>query len=396
MSKKILVVGAGLAQVDAIKRAVDLGYHVVASDGSPNAEGLRIAHDARIIDVKDVEGNLSWAHDEKINGVISYASDITLPTVLSLCESFGLPGLGRTPMEISLDKGRQRGIFRKIGLSQPEFEIAETLGELNRASEAIGFPVVVKPVDNSGSRGVSFVQDREALIPAFKSAKENSTNGLIVVEKFEEGLELTIEGFSVGGTHHILAISDKFKPKNTPCVATQLAYPAAISEKQEREVIDLICSAYDAVGVDNAPTHSEVLVTENGPKLIEIGCRGGGFYVFTRLVEAVSGYDIVGNWTRLCAGDPVEEVVVKKKGAVLRFMIASPGRVNAVHGLEESNRIDGVQAGSFYSTGEHLPEFRNDGTRSGWMITTGKDRSEALKKADLVSRTVWFDTVVPG
>ena len=279
-------------------------------------------------------------------------------------------------------------------MPQPVFEVVETLFDLCRSAKSIGFPVVVKPVDNSGSRGVSFVEDEEEFSKACAAARKYSKTGLIIVEKLQKGLELTIEGFSVGGIHHILAISDKFKPENAPCVATQLAYPAAISPKQERDVIDLICSAYNAAGVDNTPTHSEVILTENGPNLIEIGCRGGGFYVFTRVVEAASGYDIVGNWSKFCVGDPIEDVIVKKRGVILRFMIASPGRLKGIHGLKGVEKMDGIEAGSFYKKGENVPEFKNDGTRTGWMITTGKDRSEALKKADIVSRTVRFDTEI--
>ena len=116
--------------------------------------------------------------------------------------------------------------------------------------------------------------------------------------------------------------------------------------------------------------------------------------MFTRVVEAASGYDIVGNWSKFCVGDPIEDVIVKKRGVILRFMIASPGRLKGIHGLKGVEKMDGIEAGSFYKKGENVPEFKNDGTRTGWMITTGKDRSEALKKADIVSRTVRFDTEI--
>ena len=112
INKKLLVIGAGLAQFDAIRKAADMGYYVLASDGSPDAPGLKIASEARVIDVKDIKGNLQWARDAKIDGVVSYASDITLPAVLSVREALGLPGLGRIHMETSLDKSRQRKIFK--------------------------------------------------------------------------------------------------------------------------------------------------------------------------------------------------------------------------------------------------------------------------------------------
>src|SRR3990167_8407174 len=150
MNKKILVIGAGVAQTDAINKARHIGYYVLATDGSPDAVGLRIADEMRIIDVRDVESNLAWAREQKVSGVISYASDITLPTVLAVREALGLPGLGRTPMEVSLDKSRQRILFKKAGLPQPDFEIIENEHELVKAVKRVCFPLVIKPVDNSG------------------------------------------------------------------------------------------------------------------------------------------------------------------------------------------------------------------------------------------------------
>jgi len=392
MDKKILVIGAGLAQADAIRRARELGYHVMASDVSPDAEGLQAAHEGRIIDVRDTERNLQWAREAEIDGVLSYASDITLPTVLAVREALGLPGLGRIPMEISLDKSRQRQIFKKAGLPQPEFAVADNLNELRRAAERIGFPLVIKPVDNSGSRGVALLDAPEQLPSAFTAALENSQKRLIIVEEFIEGTELTIEGFSINGSHHILAISDKFKPEGSYRVATQLAYPAAITDSLEQEVINIICAAYDAAGIDNTPTHSEMILTSDGPKIVEISCRGGGFYVFTHIVEAASGYDIVANWTRMCAGDPVDEINNMKRGVVLGFYAARPGRLVSVTGLEEARLLEGVDTGLFIKPSEIVPELKTDGSRTGWIIARGRDRDQALMRADKARSIVTFHT----
>ncbi|MBF0522450.1 MAG: ATP-grasp domain-containing protein [Candidatus Omnitrophica bacterium] len=391
-NKKLLVIGAGLAQVDAIQKAKDLGYDILASDGSSKAEGLKVANEARVLDVKDIEGNLAWAKEAKIDGVISYASDITLPTVLAIREALVLPGLGRQPMEISLDKSQQRVRFKKAGLAQPDFDIVENLEDFKKVLKRMGLPLVSKPVDNAGSRGVTLIFEMSQVDVAFQMAKEHTKVGKILVEQYIEGTELTVEGFSVDKKHHILTISDKYKPAGPYRVATQLAYPADITDKQEKQVIDLMTAAYDVMGVDNTPTHSEVIINDKGPHIVEVGCRGGGFYVFTRVVEAVSGYDIVGNWTRLCAGDVTELVERKRRGVVLRFYAAKPGKLVSVKGLDKAKAIKGVQTDLFVRPGDTVPELKTDGSRTGWMITRGKDRKEAVALADLVSETVQFET----
>jgi biotin carboxylase len=393
MNAKILVIGAGIAQADAIVRAREMGYYVFASDGDAHAPGLRIANEGRVIDVKDVDAHLEWARKEKIDGVISYAADVCLPTVLAVREDLGLPGLGRFPMEVSLDKSRQRDIFKEAGLSQPQFALAGNDEELKKAVEITGLPVVVKPVDNSGSIGVSIVRTAGMLKDAFMRAKAGSKKGKVILEQFMEGLELTVEGFSINGVHHILAISDKFKPEWAECAAMQLAYPAQISSEAELQVVELMKHAYDAAKVDNTPTHSEVILTESGPKIVEMGCRGGGFYVFTKVVQAVSGYDIVANWTRLCTGGPIENVRAARAGVVLRFMISNvSGELIRIKGIEDAQAIEGVEVGMFYSPGDIIPKFHDDGSRAGWMIVRGKDRNDALHRADMVSSMIFFET----
>jgi biotin carboxylase len=392
MSKKLLVIGAGLAQVDAIIRAQEIGYFILASDGSPDAVGLRHADKSRIIDVKDVRANLDWAREEKIDGVISYAMDVALPTVLAIRETLELPGLGRLPMEVSRDKSQQRKRFKKAGLSQPAFEVVDNDRDAERAARKLGFPLVIKPVDNSGSRGVTVIKDASQLSEAYLTALQHIVKGQIILEQYIQGTELTVEGLSIKGEHHILAISDKFKPEGPYRVATQLAYPAAITPLQEKQVIALIRGALDAAEVDNTPTHSEVILTLDDPQLVEIGCRGGGFYVFTRVVEATSGYDIVGNWTRMCAGDPAEDVRIVKKGVVLRFYTATPGKLVSVEGLENAQLCEGVETDLFLKQGDAIPELKTDGSRTGWMIVRGKDRAHAVAQADRVSAMVKFNT----
>ena len=282
--------------------------------------------------------------------------------------------------------------FLNAGLAQPDFEIVCDLKDLKGAADKIGFPLVIKPVDNSGSRGVALVDGPEQLQDAFSAALENSKNGKVVLEEFVSGTELTIEGLSVNGHHHILAISDKFKPEGSYRVATQLAYPAELSDSMKAEVIKLITSAYDAAEVDNTPTHSEIIVTPDGPKIVEIGCRGGGFYVFTRVVEAASGYDIIGNWTRMCVGDIIDEPKPLRRGVVLRFYAAVPGKLVSVKGVEEAKKMEGVETDLFLKPGDIIPELKTDGSRTGWMLVRGNDRAHAIARADIVSETVKFET----
>lgn len=392
-SKTILFIGAGIAQVDAIKRAKEMGYYVLASDGSDTAPGLKVADESRVIDVKNIDENLSWAKKCSIKGVIGIASDIVLPTVHAIKEKLNLPGLSEIPMRVSLDKSQQRKRFADAGLAQPKYTVLSESYDTDMVVRKIGFPCVVKPVDNAGSRGVAICQNIQELQNALQIAYSYSNQKKLLVEEYMDGVELTVEGISVNGDHHILTISDKFKPESNYRVATQLAYPAAISSYQWQEVEDLMKSAYYAAEIDNSPTHSEVILTSEGPKIVEISCRGGGFYVFTRVVEAASCFDIVKAWICLCAGDEVPKINLQRRGVILRFFAAKPGRLRAVYGLEEAKAAysDNADIGLFIEPGEMIPELKTDGSRTGYIIAQGKDRSEAVSIADKICKMVQFD-----
>ncbi len=390
--KTVLIVGAGVAQKEGVLRAREMGYRVVATDGAIDAPGLMVADDFRVIDVKDISAHIALAEELNIDGVLSIATDVSLPTVQAVREHFNFPGLSLKPMLVGLDKQKQRDLCKQHGLLQPAYCVASDLSEVNELATTFDYPMIVKPVDNAGSRGVALVESPVDLQEMASRAFEYSDSGKVLLEAFVEGKELTVEGFSVDGVHHILAVSEKHKPKESPCVAIELAYPADLTTAERAAVEALMVNVYNAAGVDNSPTHAEVILTSDGPFFLEMGCRGGGFYVFTRTVEAASGYDIVGNWLRLAAGDLIEPVTARDRGVVLRFMVGTPGILKAVHGVESAAAMDGVDLGCFHAVGDVVPEFTNDGSRTGWMIVRGQDLKQAKEKADKVSAMVRFET----
>jgi len=392
MNKKLLVIGAGIAQVDGIKKAKDIGYTVYATDASPYAPGFSIADYYKVIDVYDTEKSLEWAKTIRIDGVTSYATDVALQTVLKIRQALNLPGLNSEPVRISLNKELQRKVCYDASIAQPEFVAVSEFSELKEMVKNIGFPLVLKPTDNSGSRGISLIKDMDGLEDAFDFAISNSTSGRVIAEQYIEGTELSIESISINHKHHILAIGKRFKPDHPFSVASQIVYTENIDNKTKKKITILINNLHDAVGVDNSPTHTEIILTKEGPKFLEIGCRGGGFFIFTQIVQAVSGYDIVGNWTKFCMGDPIDVPCnIQEKGAVLRYFVATPGKLLRVEGLEKALMDkDVICGGLFIKPGELVPKLRDDGSRTGWIITRGENNKEALKSADIVNKIVKF------
>lgn len=386
-----MIIGAGEFQLKGIEKALELGLDVIATDGNPNAPGLRLATRAEILDVRDIEGHVILAKSINLNAVLSIATDASLRTVVAVAKEKGLRSTSPDAIEISLNKKLQRELFMKSHLPSPRFSTARNMDEAKDAIKYVGIPAIIKPVDNSGSRGVGILENEGDLQDIFEKTMSFSEVKEVIIEEIIEGVECTVEGITIDGKHHILGISDKYKPDGHFRVATELCYPARLPEGTIMEIKYLMGKAYTAMGIDYAPTHSEVIVSKNGPVIIEVACRGGGFYVFTDVIEAVSGVDIVSVWIKTCLGKSPRFNRVLQRGVVLRFFAPSPGRLIGIKVEEKVNKIDGVTYGFFVKPGEIVPELASDGSRTGFIIARGDDSSDAIKKADFISNNIQFD-----
>lgn len=391
-NKRLLVIGAGLAQYSSIVQAKLLGYEVFTTDVNPQAQGFAVADGYKVIDVKDSQQHIQWAKELRIDGVVSYASEICLDTVLAVRSAFGLPGLSAEAVKKSRDKALARVTLADKGMPQPRFEVVRTIEECIAAVGRIGIPAVLKPVDSSAARGVSVIRDLSALSLAWQKVVVSSHKKYYLLESFEEGSEITVDGFSYHGRYYSLVIADEINDQNRPNLCIELIYPAVISENIRQNIEMIAAKACLAMDVDNGPTHIEMVLTKEGPKIIEVGCRGGGFFIFGDILTHASGYDVVANWTRYCMGDPIDDVVLFLRGAVMRFLIANSGRLERIEGISIANQLEGVRAGCFYKLGDIVPEFIDGTTRTGWVVSLGADRADAIMKVNRAIKEISFIT----
>jgi biotin carboxylase len=388
----LLVVGAGKFQVPAIVTARKMGLKVVTTDLNPNAPGFKLADYYRVVDVKDEAANLKVAKEFKVDGVIGICSELSVRTVSWVTGQLGLPGLKYDAAVAATDKAVMRTRFKQAGLPSPEFAKVTTLKEARETILNLGLPVVMKPTDSSGSRGVTKIEDLSALESSFTQAKAASHSGDIIVEQFMEGTEMTVEGLSSGGKHRILAMSDKKRIPFPYCVSIDLTYPPHFSRESLDKTRDLIISALDALGINMGASHSEVMMTAKGPIPVETAARGGGYGIFTDIIPAVCGIDVVTECINMALGNKVDMNVRYSRAAVLRFFNLPQGKLLGVSGLEEAKAIEGVRHVELdLVKGDIIKPIISDGTRHGVIITFGDTRDIAVNRADQVEKTVKFN-----
>jgi len=397
MDKILMVIGAGQYQLPAIIKAKEMGLKVLATDLNPSAPGFKHADFQRVVDVKDMEANLKVAGEFAIGGVIGIVSELSVRTVSYVARHLGLPGLDYEAAMAATDKAIMRTKFLEAGLPSPGFFKVNTREEAATAISELELPVVMKPTDNAGSRGVTKIEKPSDLEFSFSIAKENSRSGDIIVEQFLEGVEMTVEALSYNSQHQVLAMSSKKHIPFPYCVSIDLTYPPPFPQGAQTEVKELVMAALSAIGINMGATHTEVMMTERGPFLVETAARGGGFGVFSIIIPLVSGVDVVRECINMAMGNEVDIRPRFSRAAVLRFFNLPQGRLRGIQGLEEARAMDGVHEVELdVRPGDVIKPIISDGTRHGLIITSGDTRKIAVQRADRVETTVRFDIETGG
>jgi len=394
-SKKLLMIlAASEYQLPAILKAKEMGLQVLATDFDPNALGFKFADFHRVIDVKDEKANLELARQFAIDGIMSVVCEHAVKPVAYIAKRLGLPGLGYKAAVAATNKGIMRRKWLQAGFSSPKFFVVESKKEAISAISKLSLPIIMKPIDNAGSRGITKMERLQELDFSFYLAKESSFSGEIIIEEFIEGTEITVETLSYNSQHHILAVSSKKPAPILPyCVTIGQVYPSGFSKNSLLEVGKVIATMLDALGIDTGASHSEIMMTKSGPIPIEIGARGGGFGIFSDIVPFVSGVDIVKECINIALGFDVDIFLKQPKAAVLRFFNFGRGRLLRITGLEQAKRTKGVQKLWIgIAPGEMIPSITDGISRHGQMIVFGDTREQVLHRAKQAESAIKFDT----
>jgi biotin carboxylase len=394
----LVSVCAGRWQLKGIAAARAAGLKVLALDGDPDAPGLKAADLGSVADVRDPEAVLRAvrALGLRPSGAISFAAEAGMLSAAAVREAFGLPGPG---MDLALsltDKLRQRRAWTLAGVPGPRWEAARSIEEAASAASRIGFPLVVKPCDSAGSRGVSKVESGGELRAAASAAFDASRSKTVLVESHMAGTEFTVETFSERGRTHVLAVTSKTKvPGTGGTVANELATPDLPGPAVDA-VAQAAVDALAALGYSDGPGHSEVIMGPDlKPGLVESAGRGGGFMVFDMLVPRLSGYDIATACALQAVGLEPPPVRLRSRAGVLRFFPSRPGTVRGWSGFEEAAAVEGVSAGPFVAEGEKVGSVHGDADRLGFIFTEASTPALARGLADRAESLIHFDVSPP-
>ncbi len=370
--KKIIILGAGIYQVPLIKQAKSMGLYVIVISIEGNYPGFELADKCYYVDTRNYEEILQIALCEKVDGICTTGTDVAVKTIGYVCEKMNLCGLDISSANKATDKFLMKEAFKQYGVRTSDFIKAKTAQDavefLNTAKKA----VVLKPVDSSGSRGVTKVQTAEEIINKFDEILKYSGKDYIIAEEFVNGYEIGIDLFVYNNEIVLNAIHGKMTFDNGYSrVPIGHYFPFEASDKLSKDIQNQIEKVVMAMGFNNCAVNMDVLIDDEKAYIIEASGRAGatcipeliskyyGFNYYEKIIKTAIGCNVDFEYSTLtpCAA----KLLTSNRSGIIK--------------KQEYIEKDGSSAEvSFdYKVGDFVNKFKVGPDRVGQIIVDGSN-----------------------
>jgi biotin carboxylase len=387
-----VVVGCGFPQLSLVRAARRHGLFVVGADANPRAVAVSLCDEFAEVSTGDVDGLRDLVRRAGATAVTTSGSEVSLKATAAVAARLGLP-FHADPETVRRcqDKDRMRAGYRAAGLAVPGFAPCETLEQALAFARGRGFPLVVKPSRGWGQRGVARVDDESQLPRAFEEARAHSAGAglpVAIVEEWLEGREYSVNGWIEDGVLASYCVTERLTVAGNRPLGVMVAevYPSGLSPEDEARVVLEARRGAAALGHTRGPCYSQVALGPRGCLLFETAARmGGGFDAdVTRLASGVDLYDrVLGVALADSALERQGKTAPTHGGAIAKFLVARPGLVRAVNGLDEARAIEGIEdAQAFVPVGGRVMPLTDSAKRAAYVLAHGATRVEATARAD--------------
>lgn len=382
--KRLMVMGAAVEQIPGIKKAKEMGYEVAVIDYDPNAVGIPLADKYYNVSTTDPEGVLKAAQEFGTDGFLTLATDLPMRAVAYASEKLDIPGISQHTALLATDKGEMIKALKANSVETPWYHLINSIEELKKLGRQLAYPCIMKPTDNAASRGVVLARDYNELISAYDYTRLQSHSGQIIIEEYMKGPEVSVEILCYKGEAHVLQITDKLTSGAPHFVEIGHNQPSQLDKATKRKIEDIARRAVKALGIENGPAHVEIIATEDGPKIVELGARLGGDCITSHLVYLSTGIDMVKETVKVLCGEEPDLIQKYEKGASVRFLTSKiSGILDHVYGKEEASAVDGViEISDIMCPGDLIESIRSSDDRVAYIVTQGENASFSSQIAD--------------
>ena len=353
--KRLMIVGASVLQLPAIIKAKEMGLYVGVADYNPRAVGIQYADEFFNASTMDEDAVLQAAEQFKPDGIMTLATDMPMRGVSRVSDKMHLHSISYETSFKATDKYEMIKAFKAHGVPSPWYFVVDSIDEIRELEGELSYPCIIKPTDNAGSHGVAKVYSFEELLGNYDYSHSCSRKGRVIIEEYLDGPEVSVEVMVVNGNVHILQITDKITTGAPHFVEMGHSQPSQLSKATRESIARVAIAANKAIGIKNGPSHTEIRVTKEGPKIVELGARLGGDCITTHLVPLSTGVNMVECSIRIALGEKPDLEPKWNKGAAIRYLKTGTGTVREIKGIEEAESIPGViQVSIVHGVGERV------------------------------------------
>jgi len=389
--KRVLLLGGSIFQVPSVKTAKKLGYYTITCDYLPDNPGHRFSDEYYNVSTTDKDAVLKLAQDLKIDGIVCYASDPAAPTAAYVAEQMGFPTSPYKSVEILCNKDRFRNFLAENGFNVPKAK-GYAYSELNKMLKEIDefkFPVMVKPVDSSGSKGVKKIDSIDMLDSAIEEAMKYSRRKRFIIEEYVQkfGYQIAGDGFSVDGKLIFRCFANEHFDLSgiNPYVPIGESWPYNMPKRVHDKLHEEIQRALTLLGMKTQAYNFDARIDRNeNVYLMEIGPRNGGNLI-AQVIQYATGVNMVEYTIKAAMGEDCTDLkMVEPRGFWSNYMIHTQesGILKEVWIDEDFRKNNLVEFEMIYKPGDEIEAFTGSNGTLGTMILKFSSEQEMLEKMD--------------
>jgi len=393
----LLILGGGYCQLNAIKMAKKKGYKIIISDYLEDNPGKQLCDNLENVSTFDVKGNIKVGEKYNIDGVLAVGTDQPVYTAAAVSEKLELPSLiSSDTAKAVTNKKIMKNIFKTEGIPTVNFTFAGKNFKDEELSE-LKFPVVIKPLDSQGQRGVYRLESIEEIRKRIDEVLGYSRESEILVEEYYEHEEITVSGWVDNGKTHILTVTDRVTYDKYPNigVCTSHDFPSKHINNYYKDIYQITLKIVEAFKICNGPIYFQMLIGDEGVKVNEVACRIGGAYE-DELIPLVTGVDILDMAMDAALGRQVDTSIIKnydllknKMKASVQLLFLKPGTIDSIANIDEVRKLPYVVNGGYtVKRGQILPEISNATQRAGYVLVYGESPKQLKENINNVYKHI--------
>jgi biotin carboxylase len=380
MRKNILVFGGGELQLSIIQKIREKGYFATVIDPLHDAYARNASNFFEVIDGQDFDGTCQIIEKYKIDAILTAATDKPLKIMAKIAANYNFKFFSENTALLATDKYLIKEIFNQN-------QIPHAQGKLvNGESLWHKFPCIIKPRDNSGSRGVIYCNNHQEYLNALAEAFRYTAMDTVLVEEFISGKEYSIESLHYNGKAEVLQITEKQTTEFPYNVELGHIQPCDLPESQINDIKSIISSIGIAAGFENCASHTEIKIEDNRIVVIETSPRLGGDFITSHLVPLSTGIDMEECLIDISLGNLPIYSANKKLASAIEYFHLMPGIVKEIKAFETNPDIVKIECS--LKPGSTIPLIRNSTDRYGYFIISGNNRTDIIEKIKITRNRI--------